>query len=118
MPNRKYLCEYTEPYLDKDLKTSKNSTKTTYKNYVITLKQFLSYSSNKFRKVSDKIKASALSFQLVFDFMTDTSKLKKWKPATWNVRLAGIKAFVRYLSMEDPWFIAVSYTHLTLPTKA
>jgi len=61
MPDRKYLCAYTERYLDKELNTSKNSTKSTYKNYVLTLKLFLRYTSDAFRKKSDKILSSELS---------------------------------------------------------
>ena len=105
MPSKKYLCEYVERYLDKELQISKNMTRSGFKSYVLTLNMLLRYASNKMRIPSDKIRAAELNYKIIYDFMTETSDQKSWKPATWNARLAGIKSFVRFLSLEDIWFL-------------
>jgi len=105
MPDRKYLCQYIERYLDKELKVSRNMTRSGYKSYVLTLNLFLGHSSEKLRCKSDKIESADLSFESFYDFMTDLSEERSWSAATWNVRLAGIKSFLRFLSLENPWFL-------------
>jgi len=105
MPDKKYLCEYIGRYLDKELKISKNMTKSGFKSYVLTLNLFLDYTSQKLRCKSDQIKAADFNYKTVYDFMTDSYEHRSWSPATWNARLAGIKSFTRFLSLEDLWFL-------------
>jgi len=113
MPDKKFLCEYTNRYLDKELEISMNMTKSGYKSYVLTLTMFLGYASEKLRCTSDQIKASDFNYKIVYDFMTDSYEKRSWSPATWNARLAGIKSFIRFLSMEDPWYLE-SYNRVKL----
>jgi|GEM_PF-2860097 len=105
MPNKNFLCEYIQDYQQKELKTAQNLTKGGYKAYMYSLTLFLEYTSEKLKKPSYKIPSSEIEFRLIYDFMVDMSNRRSWKATTWNVRLSGIKAFIRYLSLQDPWFL-------------
>jgi len=105
MPSKIYLCEYIDRYIDKELEVVLEMTPDGMRSYLTSLNLLLRYATNTLGKPSFQIKATELNFELVYDFMTETSALKNWKPRTWNVRLAGIKAFFKFLAIEDLWFL-------------
>lgn len=105
MSNRKYISQYVEGYLDKELCVALNMTASGYKSYTTSLILFLKYAANKKRKKLITVLTKEITFKLVYDFMTETAEKRKWSPATWNARLAGIKAFFKFLSLDDPWFL-------------
>jgi len=82
-------------------------TKDGYKSYATSLWMLLEYASHKLGCPTYKIKTKSLDYDLLYSFMIEKSEEKSWKPATWNARLSGLKAFVGFLSMEDPWFLHV-----------
>ena len=107
MTSKTYICEYLPRYLDKYLPISMNLTDAGYKSYVTSLWMLLEHASKTLNCPSHKIKARALDYKLLYDFMIEKSEKKSWKQATWNARLSGLKAFLGFLSMEDPWFLEV-----------
>ncbi len=105
MPDKKFITQYIHDYLDKELCVTLNMTKSGYKSYKTALTLFLDFASKKLRKKSVKILTSEIKYKLVYKFMVETAEERNWSSATWNARLAGVKAFFKFLSLTDPWFM-------------
>jgi len=84
MPSKIYLCEYIDRYIDKELKVVLEMTPDGMRSYLTSLNLLLRHATNTLGKPSFQIKATELNFELVYDFMTETSALKNWKPRTWK----------------------------------
>lgn len=105
MPTHKYLCEHATRYMDLELKLALGMTNDGNRTYMTGFNLFMRYLTEVLNKPSHKIESSELSYELVYGFMTHMSELKNWKANTWNVRLASIKAFMKFLSLEDVRFL-------------
>lgn len=106
MPREKvYLGEYLENYMNDDFLISDSKSENTISSYLTSILFFLEYSSKKLKKLSSRIKASDLTFDLIHNFMIDSAKKNGWSNSTWNVRLAGMLSFVSYLALKNIRFL-------------
>jgi len=128
----KYLTEFLTTYLQ----GQKNVSKNTILSYRDTFKLLLRYCRDMKSLPPERITMATLTAELITGFLNWVQGERKCSVSTRNQRLASIHSFFRYAQGEDPSGIyhfqkviaipikkaektlAVSYTHLTLPTKA
>jgi len=114
---KKYIAGYIDGYLDEELLIAKSVTKATYVSYVTTLKLFLIQISAELKIKPEEILSSELSFDLVRTSLLNLCSDRDWSPSTWNARLAGVKSFIRYLSLVNVEFLELSRRVALLSVK-
>lgn len=106
MPREKvYVGEYVDKYMADEYFISDSRSPHTIASYLTSILFFLEYSSQKLKKVSNRIKVSEISFDLIHNFMIDSARRRGWSNSTWNVRLAGISSFISYLALKNLRFL-------------
>jgi integrase/recombinase XerD len=91
---RRFLCEY--------IVTERNLARNTRKSYRDTFSLLLPFVSQKVRKPVDRLSLSDLTSRLVLQFLTHLEEDRGCSVRTRNQRLAGIRAFARFVGSRDP----------------
>lgn len=105
MTRKKYLSEYFDGYIYDELECAQNRSPHTIKSYATSLKLLIIYLGKVNRKNLDDLHIADLNFDNIHSFLKESRRTKAWRPATWNNRLAGIKAFISYLALIDVKFL-------------
>ena len=91
-------------YLPVQRKASPN----TVTAYRTVLNQFLKYAAEQYSISVSAVTFEHFSYELVTDYLSSLITEKGYSSATWNNRLAALKAFVAYASACYPEYIALS----------
>lgn len=105
MRNPIYLSEYINGYIYDELECAKNRSPHTVKSYVTTLKILIVFLSSNQRVRPEKLLLTNFDFDSLHTFMMEKRRTRAWVPSTWNNRLAGVKAFIKYLALIDPKYL-------------
>ena len=76
--------------------------------YRTVLNQFLRFAADKQSIPVTSVTFDFLSYEMITAYLSDLITEKGFSPATWNNRLAALKAFIAYASACYPEYIAVS----------
>ena len=76
--------------------------------YRTVLNQFLRFAADKQSIPVTSVTFDFFSYEMITAYLSDLITEKGFSPATWNNRLAALKAFIAYASACYPEYIAVS----------
>ena len=76
--------------------------------YRTVLNQFLRFAADKSNIPVTSVTFDLFSYEMITAYLSDLITEKGFSPATWNNRLAALKAFIAYASACYPEYIAVS----------
>lgn len=105
MSSKKYLSEYIHGYIYDELEAAKNRSPHTIKSYVTSLKLLIVHLAKTNKIKPENILIESLTYESIADYLKTKRIDKAWGPSTWNNRLAGILAFISYLSLINPKFL-------------
>lgn len=98
-------------FLNVHLPRRKNSSEHTIKSYTDTLNLFLDFMNQEKNIPTEKVGFHSLTEKTVGEFLDWLQNSRHCKNSTYNLRLAGIKAFAKYAGKMD---VAKRYVHVAL----
>ncbi|NQT60113.1 MAG: tyrosine-type recombinase/integrase [Bacteroidetes bacterium] len=99
------------------LRFQRNLSSRTVGTYMECFRLFLRYCVNKRNLRIECITISMINRVLILEFLTWMEKESNWSPQTWNLRLAALKSFCRYVQSEQPESILSCQKILLIPHK-
>lgn len=102
MPERELLGPWLRRFLIEYIVTERNLARNTRSSYRDTFRLLLPFASHKLRKPVDRLTVRDLASSLVLKFLAHVEDDRRCSVRTRNQRLAGIKAFARFVGSRDP----------------
>ncbi len=102
MPEHEFLGPWLRRFLTEYIVTERNLARNTRSSYRDTFRLILPFASQKVRKPVDRLMVRDLASSLVLKFLAHVEDDRGCSIRTRNQRLAGIKAFARFVGSRDP----------------
>jgi site-specific recombinase XerD len=102
MPEHELLGPWLRRFLTEYIVTERNLARNTRSSYRDTFRLLLPFASRKVRKPVDRLMVRDLASSLVLKFLAHVEDDRGCSIRTRNQRLAGIKAFARFVGSRDP----------------
>lgn len=102
MPEHELLGPWLRRFLTEYIVTERNLARNTRSSYRDTFRLLLPFASQKVRRPVDRLMVRDLASSLVLKFLAHVEDDRGCSVRTRNQRLAGIKAFARFVGSRDP----------------
>lgn len=111
------LAEHLSTFLREYLPCERGASQHTCEAYAYTFQLFVCFSANHLNTQPSKLTLEDLDVSLVVSFLNQLEKIRGNSPRTRNARLAGIKAFFRFLEYRLPSALDQSRRIHAIPMK-
>lgn len=112
-----YLGYWTTRFFQEYIVTTRNLSRNTLKSYRDMFRLLVRYMKDKRNLSPNKIQICHLTKDVLLDFLNDMEGKRKISESTRNQRLAALKAFAKYLSLQAPEHIEWCREVINIPKK-
>jgi len=96
------LATHVSVFLRERLPLERGASERTCDTYALALRLFFEFAAKRLKVRPSALELGQLDAQLVLDFLTHLETERANAPATRNVRLAAIRAFMRFIEYREP----------------
>ena len=111
------LADHLSTFLREHLPCERGASQHTCEAYAYTFQLFVCFVAHHLKTQPSKLTLEDLDVSLVVDFLNQLEKIRGNSPRTRNARLAGIKAFFRFLEYRLPSALDQSRRIHSIPMK-
>ena len=106
-----------QDFFGQRLVQQQNASHCTVASYRDTFRLLLRFFQERRRKPATSLTLADLDAPTILAFLADLEKHRGNAPRTRNLRLAALRAFVRYAAARDPSYLALAQRVLAIPSK-
>src|ERR1700758_5849356 len=114
----KPLAAHVSAFLRERLPLERGASERTCDTYALALRLFFEFAAKRLKVRPSALGLEQLDAPLVLDFLNHLETQRANSPATRNVRLAAIRAFMRFIEYREPAALSANQTHSGDPDEA